>query len=148
MRLKLTKPVMFFDLETTGTNILHDRIVEMSMIKVYPERPRRGTYNKNQSRYAYPGRASSIHHIFDEDVADKPAFKQVATQLAKSFEGCDIAGFNSNKFDIPMLAEEFARAGVDFDFSRPRFIDVQTIFHKKRATDTHSRLPLLLRQRA
>ena len=131
MKLKLTKPVMFFDLETTGTNILHDRIVEMSMIKVYPDGHEEERTIRINPGMHIPEEASSIHHIFDEDVADKPAFKQVATQLAKSFEGCDIAGFNSNKFDIPMLAEEFARAGVDFDFSRPRFIDVQTIFHKK-----------------
>ena len=131
MRLNLTKPVMFFDLETTGTNILQDRIVEMSMIKVYPDgREEQRTIRVNPGRHI-PEEASAIHHIYDEDVADKPLFKQIAAQLAQSFTGCDIAGYNSNKFDIPMLAEEFARAGVDFDFTRPRFIDVQTIFHKK-----------------
>ena len=122
---------MFFDLETTGTNILQDRIVEMSMIKVYPDgREEQRTIRVNPGRHI-PEEASAIHHIYDEDVADKPLFKQIAAQLAQSFTGCDIAGYNSNKFDIPMLAEEFARAGVDFDFTRPRFIDVQTIFHKK-----------------
>lgn len=131
MKLNLTKPVMFFDLETTGTNILNDRIVEISMIKVFPDgHDEQRTIRINPER-PIPAEASAIHHIFDEDVADKPTFKQVASQLAQSFLGCDIAGFNSNRFDIPMLSEEFARAGVDFDFTRPRFIDVQTIFHKK-----------------
>jgi len=131
MKLHLTKPVMFFDLETTGTNIINDRIVEISMIKVFPDgHDEQRTIRVNPGRHI-PEEASAIHHIHDEDVADKPLFKQIANQLAESFMGCDIAGFNSNKFDVPMLAEEFARAGVDFDFSSPRFIDVQTIFHKK-----------------
>jgi DNA polymerase-3 subunit epsilon len=131
MQLNLTKPIMFFDLETTGTNILQDRIVEISMIKVYPDgHDEERTLRINPGRHI-PEEASAIHHIYDADVADKPTFKDVASLLAQSFQGCDIAGYNSNKFDIPMLAEEFARAGVDFDFTRPRFIDVQTIFHKK-----------------
>ena len=131
MKLNLKKPVMFFDLETTGTNITNDRIVEISMIKVFPDgHDEQRTVRVNPGRHI-PGESTAIHHITDEDVADKPLFKQIARQLADSFLGCDIAGFNSNKFDVPMLSEEFARAGVDFDFSRPRFIDVQTIFHKK-----------------
>lgn len=109
MKLKLTKPVMFFDLETTGTNILHDRIVEMSMIKVYPDGHEEERTIRINPGMHIPEEASSIHHIFDEDVADKPAFKQVATQLAKSFEGCDIAGFNSNKFDIRKLRADARR---------------------------------------
>ena len=122
---------MFFDLETTGTNVLNDRIVEISMIKVFPDgHDEQRTIRINPERHI-PEEASAIHHIYDEDVACKPTFKQIASQLATSFLGCDIAGYNSNKFDVPMLAEEFARAGVDFDFTRPRFIDVQTIFHKK-----------------
>ena len=131
MKLNITKPVMFFDLETTGTNITTDRIVEISMIKVFPDgHYEQRTVRVNPERHI-PEEASAIHHIYDEDVADKPAFRQIARQLADSFEGCDIAGFNSNRFDVPMLSEEFARAGVDFDFTRPRYIDVQTIFHKK-----------------
>lgn len=131
MRLNLTRPVMFFDLETTGTNILYDRIVEISMIKVFPDgREEQRTLRINPERHI-PEEASAIHKIYDKDVADKPVFKQIAAQLAQSFQGCDIAGYNSNRFDIPMLSEEFARAGVNFDFSKPRFIDVQTIFHKK-----------------
>ena len=100
----------------------------MKLIKDWHDEQR--TVRVNPERHI-PEEASAIHHIFDEDVADKPAFRQIARQLADSFEGCDIAGFNSNRFDVPMLSEEFARAGVDFDFTRPRYIDVQTIFHKK-----------------
>lgn len=131
MKLKLDRPVMFFDLETTGTDALHDRIVEISMIKVMPD----GTDIQRTVRVnpgmPIPAEATAVHHITDADVADKPLFSQLAEGLAKSFRGCDLAGFNSNRFDIPLLAEEFARAGIDFDFNECRFIDVQTIFHKK-----------------
>lgn len=131
MKLKLDRPVMFFDLETTGTDALHDRIVEISMIKVMPD----GTDIQRTVRVnpgmPIPAEATAVHHITDADVADKPLFSQLADSLAQSFRGCDLAGFNSNRFDIPLLAEEFARAGIDFDFKECRFIDVQTIFHKK-----------------
>lgn len=131
MQLNLTKPVIFFDLETTGTDVLHDRIVEISLIKVFPDgHDEQRTVRVNPER-PIPAESTAIHHITDADVADKPTFKQIARSLADSFTGCDIAGFNSNRFDVPLLAEEFARAGVDFDFTRPRYIDVQTIFHKK-----------------
>lgn len=131
MKLNLKKPMIFFDLETTGTNITRDRIVEISLIKVYPDgREAERTLRVNPT-IPIPAEATAIHHITDEDVAGERTFKQIAADLAKSFEGCDIAGFNSNKFDIPMLSEEFARAGVDFDFSRAKMVDVQTIFHKK-----------------
>ena len=131
MKLKLDRPVMFFDLETTGTDALHDRIVEISMIKVMPD----GTDIQRTVRVnpgmPIPAEATAVHHITDADVADKPLFSQLAEGLTQSFRGCDLAGFNSNRFDIPLLAEEFARAGIDFDFNECRFIDVQTIFHKK-----------------
>lgn len=131
MKLKLDRPVMFFDLETTGTDALHDRIVEISMIKVMSD----GTDIQRTVRVnpgmPIPAEATAVHHITDADVADKPLFSQLAEGLAQSFRGCDLAGFNSNRFDIPLLAEEFARAGIDFDFNECRFIDVQTIFHKK-----------------
>ena len=131
MKLKLDRPVMFFDLETTGTDALHDRIVEISMIKVMPD----GTDIQRTVRVnpgmPIPAEATAVHHITDADVTDKPLFSQLAEGLAQSFRGCDLAGFNSNRFDIPLLAEEFARAGIDFDFNECRFIDVQTIFHKK-----------------
>lgn len=131
MELNLKKPIIFFDLETTGTNITHDRIVEISVIKIMPNGEEREYTKRINPEMPIPAEATAVHHITDADVADAPTFKQLASQLAKGFEGCDIAGFNSNRFDVPMLAEEFARAGVDFDFSRARFIDVQTIFHKK-----------------
>jgi len=131
MKLNLERPVIFFDLETTGTDILRDRIVEISMIKVMPD----GTDIQRTVRVnpgcPIPPEATAIHHITDEDVAGEPQFKEIAAWLAAGFQGCDLAGFNSNRFDIPLLAEEFARAGIDFDFSAARFIDVQTIFHKK-----------------
>ncbi|MBR1964598.1 MAG: 3'-5' exonuclease [Muribaculaceae bacterium] len=131
MELHLKKPIIFFDLETTGTNITKDRIVEISMIKIMPN----GTENERTIRLnpemPIPAEATAVHGITDEDVANCRTFKMIAADLAKSFQGCDIAGFNSNRFDIPMLDQEFQRAGVKFDFSKPRFIDVQTIFHKK-----------------
>ena len=131
MELHLKKPIIFFDLETTGTNITKDRIVEISMIKIMPN----GTENERTIRLnpemPIPAEATAVHGITDEDVANCRTFKMVAKELAQSFVGCDIAGFNSSRFDIPMLDQEFQRAGVKFDFSKPRFIDVQTIFHKK-----------------
>lgn len=131
MRLKLDRPVVFFDLETTGTNITDDRIVELSAIKLHPS----GVTDPHTIR-VNPGRpippeASAVHHITDADVASLPGFAAYAKSIAKFFENCDIAGFNSNRFDVPMLDQEFQRAGIDFDFSGVRFIDVQTIFHKK-----------------
>jgi len=131
MKLNLERPVMFFDLETTGTDIMHDRIVEISMIKVMPDgSDEQRTVRVNPGCHI-PEEATAVHHITDEDVAGKPSFKEIARAVADSFAGCDLAGFNSNRFDIPLLAEELARAGIDFDFSAARFIDVQTIFHKK-----------------
>lgn len=131
MELNLTKPVIFFDLETTGTNITHDRIVEISLIKVMPNGEEFERTRRINPGIPIPAEATAVHHITDEDVADAPRFNQIAKDLAHIFEGCDIAGFNSNKFDVPMLAEEFLRAGVKFDFTKPRYIDVQNIFHKK-----------------
>ncbi|MCM1449981.1 MAG: 3'-5' exonuclease [Clostridiales bacterium] len=131
MELTLKKPIIFFDLETTGTNITHDRIVEISIIKVYPNGEEREWTQRVNPEMPIPAEATAIHHITDADVAGMPTFKQLAANLAKGFEGADIAGYNSNRFDVPMLSEEFSRAGVDFDFSRVNFIDVQTIFHKK-----------------
>lgn len=131
MSLNLKKPIIFFDLETTGTSVTHDRIVEISMIKVMPNGEERSRTLRINPEMPIPAEATAVHHITDADVADKPTFKAIAKDLAASFTGCDIAGFNSNRFDIPMLAEEFGRAGISFDFTRPRFVDVQTIFHKK-----------------
>lgn len=131
MQLNLKKPIIFFDLETTGINITKDRIVEISIIKVMPSGEEVEKTRRINPEMPIPAEATAVHHITDKDVAQCPTFKMVAKDLARIFTGCDIAGFNSNRFDIPMLDQEFQRAGVKFDFSKPRFIDVQTIFHKK-----------------
>lgn len=130
MSLKLDRPIVFFDLETTGTNIGDDRIVEISYIKVYPDgHEESGTRRINPGR-PIPAEATAVHHISDEDVQDEPRFEQVAQALSEVFTNVDIAGFNSNRFDVPLLVEEFLRAGVNIDFSNCRFVDVQTIYHK------------------
>jgi DNA polymerase-3 subunit epsilon len=130
MRLLLKNPLIFFDLETTGINVASDRIVEISWLKIYPDgRESAQTHLVNPTIPIDP-RATAIHGISDEDVKDKPSFQEMAKSLANEFEGCDFAGYNSNKFDIPLLAEEFLRAGVDFDIRKRKFIDVQVIFHK------------------
>lgn len=131
MELNLKKPLVFFDLETTGVDILHDRIVEISIIKVMPGRGEVEKTRRVNPEMHIPEAATAVHGITDEDVASEPTFRQIAKSLAAEMTGCDIAGFNSNRFDVPMLDQEFQRAGVKFDFSKSRFIDVQTIFHKK-----------------
>jgi DNA polymerase III subunit epsilon len=130
MELNLKNPLIFFDLETTGLNITNDRIVELSYIKVQPNGEEESKTIFVNPEMHIPEQSTAIHGIKDEDVKDKPTFKQIARELAKTFEGCDLAGFNSNRFDIPMLEEEFLKAGVDIDFTKRKFIDVQTIFHK------------------
>ena len=130
MKLNLTKPLVVFDLETTGLDIITDRIIQLSYIKVTPDGTEvRGNHLINPER-AIPAFVTDLTGISDETVADQPTFKEMAPQLAESFKGCDFAGFNSNRFDVPILAEEFLRAGVDFDFTKCRLIDAQTIFHK------------------
>lgn len=131
MKLNLKRPIVFFDLETTGTNITNDRIVEISVVKVMPDGSEIVKTRRINPGCPIPAEATSVHHITDEDVKNEPEFRKVARSLADFFAGCDIAGFNSNRFDIPLLDQEFQRAGVDFDFSKARFVDVQTIFHKK-----------------
>ena len=131
MELKLTRPIVFFDLETTGTNITHDRIVEISLIKVMPDGSEIERTRRINPEMPIPAEATAIHHITDEDVSGEPTFRQVAKSLAELFSGCDIAGFNSNRFDIPMLLEEFNRVDVPIDIHTARFVDVQTIFHKR-----------------
>ena len=130
MELKLQNPLIFFDLETTGVNASKDRIVEISYIKLMPNGTEVEKTLRINPEMHIPEEATAVHGITDADVADKPRFKDIAKELARVFEGCDIAGFNSNRFDVPLLAEEFLRADVDLDFSRRRFVDVQTIFHK------------------
>jgi DNA polymerase-3 subunit epsilon len=130
MELALKNPLVFFDLETTGINVASDRIVEISWLKIQPDgRESKQTQLVNPTIPIDP-KAIAIHGITDEDVKDKPTFSELARTLANEFEGCDFAGYNSNKFDIPLLAEEFLRAGVDFDLRKRKFIDVQVIFHK------------------
>lgn len=131
MNLKLKNPLVFLDLETTGINITRDRIIEISLLKVYPNGKEEVRTRRINPEMPIPPESTAIHGITDDDVKDCPTFKMVAKSLSEMLEGCDIAGFNSSRFDIPMLAEEFLRAGVDFDTSKRKFVDVQIIFHRK-----------------
>ena len=130
MQLNLKNPLVFFDLETTGINIVKDRIVEISVVKVYPNGKEESKTRRINPEMPIPPESTAIHGITDEDVKDCPTFKEIAKSLATQIEGCDLAGYNSNRFDIPLLAEEFLRAGVDIDLNKRKFVDVQTIFHK------------------
>ena len=131
MKLNLKKPIIFFDLETTGTDISKDRIVEICYIKIFPD-GREVEYTKRINPGMHiPEVASAVHGIYDEDVKDSPLFKDVAKEIANEFAGCDVAGFNSNRFDLPLLAEELLRAQVDIDLSRLDAIDVQVLYHKR-----------------
>lgn len=130
MKLNLVNPIVFFDLETTGINISKDRIVEVSILKVSPNgKEESKTWRVNPEMHI-PEESMAIHGITDEDVQTCPTFKEIAKTLAAMIKGCDLAGYNSNRFDIPMLAEEFLRVGVDVDLNKRKFVDVQTIFHK------------------
>ncbi|MBF6598459.1 MAG: 3'-5' exonuclease [Fermentimonas sp.] len=131
MDLNLNNPLVFFDLETTGINITRDRIVEISILKVHPNGTEETRTRRINPEMPIPPESTAIHGISDEDVKDCPTFKQVAKSFADFLEGCDMAGFNSSRFDVPLLTEEFLRAGVDFDTSKRKFIDVQIIFHRK-----------------
>jgi DNA polymerase-3 subunit epsilon len=131
MNLNLKNPIIFFDLETTGLDVCKDRIVQIAYIKVNPNGTEEEKNFLINPERPIPAETTAIHGISDADVADKPTFKELASVLVKDFKGSDIAGFNSNRFDIPLLAEEFLRAGADIDLSRCKKIDVQTIFHKK-----------------
>ena len=130
MKLNLTRPLIIFDLETTGLDLVNDRIIQISYIKVYPDGK-----EERENLFVYPGKpipdeVSELTGITTDLVEDAPTFEELAPRLNEVFKGCDFAGFNSNHFDIPMLAEEFLRAEIDFDFSSVRLIDAQTIFHK------------------
>ena len=130
MNLKLKRPIIFFDLETTGVDTATDRIVEISMVKIGVDGSRQVKTRRINPEMHIPEEATAVHGITDEDVKNEPTFRQIAKSLAQFIEGCDFGGFNSNRFDLPMLVEEFMRAGVDVDFKRRKFIDVQNIFHK------------------
>lgn len=130
MKLNLSKPLVVFDLETTGLDLVNDRIIQISFIKVLPDgKEERENIFINPEK-PIPTEVTQLTGISDKDVTDAPTFRQKAKELADRFAGCDFAGFNSNRFDVPMLAEEFLRAGVDFDFSKSRLIDAQNIYHK------------------
>jgi DNA polymerase III subunit epsilon len=137
MKLNLKKPIAFFDLETTGTNVASDRIVEIAIIKIYPDGriEKKPSNNVKENRFlinptiSIPIESSMVHGIYDNDVKDKPTFKEVSKSLFKFLFDCDLAGFNSNKFDIPILAEEFLRCEIDFSIENRNLIDVQNIYH-------------------
>ena len=131
MKLKLEKPIVFFDLETTGVNIGTDRIVEISILKVFPNGNKESKTWLVNPEMEIPKDSSDIHGITNEKVVAEPTFKELASKVSELIAGCDLAGFNSNRFDIPLLAEELMRAGIDFDMNDRKAIDVQVIFHKK-----------------
>ncbi|MFN2378582.1 MAG: exonuclease domain-containing protein [Bacteroidales bacterium] len=131
MQLELKRPLAFFDLETTGVNIASDRIVEISILRVEPEGAETWFTKRVNPEMPIPKEVTAIHGISDEDVMDCPVFREIAKEVAGFIDGCDLAGYNAIKFDIPLLAEEFLRCDVDFDIRRRRYVDVQVIFHKK-----------------
>ena len=131
MNLNLKKPIVFFDLETTGIQIASDRIVEISILKVFPNGNKESKTWRVNPEMEIPKESSDIHGITNEDVVTEPTFTELASKVSKMIEGCDLAGFNSNRFDIPLLAEEMLRAKVNFDMQDRKAIDVQVIFHKK-----------------
>jgi len=130
MDLKLKNPLVFFDLETTGINVVKDRIVEISYLKVHPNGKEESMTTRVNPTIPIDPKSTAIHGITNDDVKDAPTFASIAKNLAKDFEGCDFAGFNLNKFDIPLLVEEFLRAEVEFDPRHRKIVDVQVIFHK------------------
>lgn len=131
MKLKLRRPLAFFDLETTGTDVAKDRIVEIYIRKVFPNGTHEGKSWLVNPSIKIPKEASDIHGITDEQVSGEPTFNELAQKISDMIQGCDLAGFNSNRFDIPLLAEEMLRAGIDIDIKSRWRVDVQTIFHKK-----------------
>ena len=131
MNLNLKRSLAFIDLETTGINVSTDRIVELSVLKISPNGKEEWMSTRVNPEMAIPPKSTAIHGIKDEDVAKSPTFKEVARNLVAFLEGCDLAGYNAIKFDIPVLAEEFLRVNIDFSFVKRKYVDVQVIFHKK-----------------
>ncbi len=131
MNLNLKRPLAFIDLETTGINVTNDRIVELSVLKVSPNGKEEWMTTRVNPEMPIPPKSTAIHHITDDDVARAPVFREIARNLASFLEGCDLAGYNAIKFDIPVLAEEFLRTNIDFNFLKRKYVDVQVIFHKK-----------------
>jgi DNA polymerase-3 subunit epsilon len=130
MALQLTRPICFFDLETTGINITNDRIVEMAVLKLNPDDSQEEKLWLINPEMPIPAEAAAVHGITDEKVADAPTFKELVAEISTFIIHCDLAGFNSDRFDIPLLAEEMLRAEYDFDMKNLKTVDVQTIFHK------------------
>jgi DNA polymerase III subunit epsilon len=131
LELKLKRPIVFLDLETTGINVASDRIVEISLLKITPNGKEQWMTTLINPEMPIPAKVTAIHGISDADVVNAPKFKDIAKNLAVFLEGCDLAGYNAIKFDIPVLAEEFLRTNNDFNFRKRRYVDVQVIFHKK-----------------
>lgn len=131
MKLNLRRPIAFLDLETTGINVSGDRIVEISVLKIDPNGSEEWMISRINPEMPIPPKSTAIHGIKDEDVADAPTFREIAKNLAAFLEGTDLAGFNAIKFDIPVLAEEFLRVNIDFNFLKRKYVDVQVIFHRK-----------------
>ena len=130
MQLNLTKPICFFDLETTGVNISKDRVVEISILKVFPNGTEESKTWLVNPEMVIPNEVIAIHGITNEKVANEPTFKEIAKEVHNMIKDSDLGGFNSNRFDIPLLAEEMLRADLDFDMKNRVAVDVQTIFHK------------------
>ncbi len=130
MKLNLVKPLAIFDLETTGTNVATDRIIEISIIKIMPDNKEQVFTQRINPVIAIPPEATAIHGISNEDLKDEPTFAEVGQRIALFLTNCDLGGYNSNKFDIPLLVEEFLRADIPFELKGRRFVDVQNIFHK------------------
>ena len=128
--LKLKRPLVFFDLETTGTNISKDRIVEICIVKLFPNQKKTVSTFLINPQIEIPKEVIEIHGITNEKVKNAPSFNEIGKEIKSLIENCDLAGFNSNKFDVPLLAEEFLRSGINFDFSKTKFVDVQNIYHK------------------
>lgn len=131
MELSLKRPIAFLDLETTGINVATDRIVEISVLKIFTNGREEWLSTRVNPEMPIPPKSTSIHGIRDEDVLSSPTFREIAKNLAAFLEGCDLAGYNAIKFDIPVLAEEFLRVNIDFNFRKRRYVDVQVIFHRK-----------------
>ena len=142
--LQLKKPIAFIDLETTGTNPGIDRIVEIAIVKILTDNTQSVKRRLVNPEMAIPKSSSDVHGITDEMVKDAPTFKQIAQELKQMLDGCDFAGYNSNRFDIPLLMEEFLRAQVDFDMKNRKLLDVQNIFHKMEPRTLRSSIPVLL----
>ncbi len=136
--LKLHKPICFFDLETTGLNVGKDRIVEISVLKVFPNGNKESKTLRVNPEIPISREAQAVHGISNEDVANEPTFKEIAPQIWEMMKDSDLAGYNSNRFDVPLLAEEFMRSGFEFDIDRHRLVDVQVIFYKKEPRDLTS----------